>query len=65
MDEFLSELEAQNKTLCQWAEERGFPLDVVYSVTRGKARGMRGHARQVFLAMGVMPAAMFPARRAA
>ena len=64
MDEFLSHLERQNKTLSQWAKEQKFSLDVVYSVTRGKALGKRGDARRVYLAMGLQPATMYACKGA-
>lgn len=65
VDDFLHFLDEQNKPISEWAKEHGFSLDAVYAVTRGKARGKRGAARRVFLAMGVKPAAAFEPKAAA
>tara|TARA_B100001105_G_scaffold252807_1_gene245117 strand:- start:10360 stop:10599 length:240 start_codon:yes stop_codon:yes gene_type:complete len=53
LEMFLKELEAQNKTVAEWARERNLDLNVVYMVVRGRAVGRRGKCRQAMHAMGI------------
>lgn len=58
LDDFLSRLESQNKTVAAWAREQGLPLGEVYSVLRGRTIGKRGAAREIVIAMGLKPPPM-------
>lgn len=62
IEQFMAELEAEGKTLIQWAEEHEFPLWAVYRVTSGGAKGRRGRYHQIMVAMGLKPS---PAQAAA
>lgn len=61
LDDFLTDLERENKSVAQWARENKLHLDRVYAVLRGRVNGSRGHSRQILLAMNVPPPPMFPA----
>jgi gp16 family phage-associated protein len=56
IEQFMAELEAEGKTVVQWAEEHDFPLWAVYRVTSGGNKGRRGRAHQIMVAMGIKPA---------
>lgn len=62
---FLQKLEKEDKTLAQWAREKGFDLNQVYLVARGRSKGCFGESRRILKAMGVTPPPMFRARAAA
>jgi len=55
IEQFMAELEAEGKTVVQWAEEHEFPLWAVYRVTCGGNKGRRGRAHAIMVAMGVKP----------
>lgn len=59
INDFLAELEAQNKTLSQWARENGVRIDNVYQLLAGRTTGSRGKCREILIAMGVPPPPMF------
>lgn len=60
LDDFLADLERENKTVADWAREAGFPLDNVYALLRGRTYGSRGKCRDILIAMNVQPPRMFP-----
>lgn len=59
ISDFLAELSDQNRTLADWAREKGFVLERAYQVARGKAIGRRGDSRRILIAMGVTPPSAF------
>lgn len=59
IDDFLAELQSENKTLSQWAREQKLPLDAIYALLCGRTFGSRGKSREVLLAMKVEPPPMF------
>jgi gp16 family phage-associated protein len=65
LDEFLNSLEAQDKTLADWARENGFRPKQVYSVASQQHTGAHGTARQIVKAMGLKPPPMRRQRVAA
>lgn len=62
LDQFLKELAESNTTVADWAREQGFRLDSVYAVTRRRAAGTRGEAREILKRMGVALPPMFKQR---
>lgn len=59
INDFLAELEAQNKSLSQWARENRIRIDNVYQLLAGRTTGTRGKCREILIAMGVTPPPMF------
>lgn len=53
LNDFLNELSDSDKTLKDWAKEKGLDLDTVYLVARGRTKGTRGESRRVMRAMGL------------
>lgn len=47
--------ESHGVSVSEWAKARGFAIEVVYSVLSGRARGQRGQAHQVAVALGIKP----------
>lgn len=58
VDAFLNSLEDQDKTLADWARERGFSYRSVYAVVAGHHVGRFGRARKIVKAMGIEPPRM-------
>lgn len=50
---FRDELDAQGKPVSEWARERGLSYDAVTMVLKGRAKGRRGEAHRVFVAIGL------------
>lgn len=53
LNDFLSELAQQKKSIRQWATEKGFDLSLVYAVCQGRTKGNFGESRRVMKAMGL------------
>lgn len=53
LSDFQQDLAKQQKTIRQWAIERGFDLSTVYAVCHGRTKGKFGASRQVMKAMGL------------
>lgn len=45
--------EEHGLTVAEWAQAKGFKQDMVYAVLLGRARGLRGEAHKIALALGL------------
>lgn len=65
LSDFLRALSDSDKTLKQWALEKGLDVDTVYQVANGRTKGRWGESRKVMRAMGLpVPTARVVARSA-
>lgn len=48
-----AELAARGIGISEWAEEHGFPAELVYKVVSGKRKGMRGQSHNIAVALGL------------
>lgn len=46
---------ARGEQISTWAQEHGFSKDLVYSVLGGRAKGHRGQAHKIAVALGLKP----------
>lgn len=46
---------ARGEQISTWAEQHGFSKDLVYSVLAGRAKGHRGQAHKIAVALGLKP----------
>ena len=46
---------ARGESVGQWADQHGFPRDLVYRVLNGRSPGWRGKTHQVAVALGIKP----------
>ncbi|WP_343639849.1 DNA-binding protein [Roseateles sp.] len=46
---------ARGEQISTWAEKHGFSKDLVYSVLAGRAKGHRGQAHRIAVALGLKP----------
>ena len=46
----------RGESVGQWADQHGFPRDVVYRVLNGRSPAYRGTCHQVAVALGLKPA---------
>ena len=50
---FRSDCEARGESIQAFCERKGLDYDAMYMVLRGRAKGKRGKAHQVFVALGL------------
>ena len=48
-----SAFEEQGLTIREWADERGFPPDLVYAVLSGRIKGSRGLSHEIAVSLGL------------
>lgn len=54
---FRTELEARGESVSDFCRRKELDYDAMFAVLRGRAKGRRGKAHKVFVALGIKPAA--------
>lgn len=53
IEEFRAKLDAQGKSVRQWAKENGFNIHLVNAINIGRLKCKRGQAHEIAVAMGI------------
>lgn len=61
LEQVKESFEAEGTTYCSWADAHGFSAQTVYAVLSGRAKGRRGEAHRIAVALGIK-AARLPAQ---
>lgn len=56
VDQIKAAFDAEGATYCAWAAEHGFRPQNVYAVLSGRAKGRRGEAHRIAIALGLKSA---------
>lgn len=52
---FRADLDARGESLSDYCRRKGLDYDAMFMVLRGRSKGKRGKAHQVFVALGLKP----------